>query len=85
MRSRIWSVLLLGAALVGTAACATSGEWGEWRNHSSHFASWHHLGFSVGNREGGAPRVARRDIEASRAESWWGKVITVSPEQIFQE
>jgi len=43
------------------------------------------LGFSVRNREGGAPRVARRDVEASRNENWWGKVITVSPEQIFQE
>jgi hypothetical protein len=28
--------------------------------------------------------VTRTDVEAARQESWWGKAITVSPEQIFQ-
>ncbi len=84
MRSRIWSLLLLGVTLVGTAACATPQEWAEWYQHPTHYASWHHLGFSARNREGTAPRVFRRDIEASRTQNWWGKVIMVSPEQIFQ-
>ena len=43
-----------------------------------------HIGFSWRNREGQAPRVARSDIDAARAETWWGKAITVSPDQIFQ-
>lgn len=85
MRSRILSALLLGGSLILTAACATSAEWAEWRQHPTHFASGHHLVFSLRNREGMAPRVARRDLEAARTESWWGKTITVSPEQIFQE
>ena len=36
------------------------------------------------NREGSAPRVARSDIDAARSENWWGKAITVSSDQIFQ-
>lgn len=85
MRSWILSALLLGGSLVFTAACATSDEWAEWRKHSSHFASGHHLFFSVRNREGTTPRVSRSDVEAARAESWWGKAITVTPEQIFRD
>lgn len=85
MRSRILSAFLLGGTLVVSAACATSDEWAEWRKHPTHFASGHHLVFSMQNREGMAPQVRRRDIEASRVESWWGKAITVSPEQIFRE
>lgn len=85
MRSRILSALLLGGTLVITTACATSEEWAEWGKHPTHFASGHHLFFSARNTEGAAPRVTRRDIEAARAETWWGKVITVSPEQIIAE
>ena len=49
------------ALAVGAAAggCATSEEWAEWRAHSSHFASGQHATFSMRNREGTAPRVAR--------------------------
>lgn len=85
MRSRILSALLLGGSLVLTAACATSDEWAEWRKHPSHFASGHHLFFSARNREGTAPQVSRRDVEAARAETWWGKVVMVAPEQIFRD
>ncbi|HKZ05983.1 MAG TPA: hypothetical protein VJU81_10975 [Methylomirabilota bacterium] len=74
-------VLAVGAAAGG---CATSEEWAEWRAHSSHFASGQHATFSMRNREGTAPRVARADIDAARSENWWGKAITVSPDQIFQ-
>jgi hypothetical protein len=28
--------------------------------------------------------VSRTDVDAARSENWWGKAITVSPEQIFQ-
>jgi hypothetical protein len=74
-------VLAVGAAAAG---CATSEEWAEWRAHSTHFASGQHATFSLKNREGTAPRVARSDIDAARSENWWGKAITVSPDQIFQ-
>ena len=84
MRNRIVSsALVLGIAVMGFG-CATSEEWAEWRSHNSHFASDKHMGFSARNREGSAPRVARSDIDAARSENWWGKAITVSSDQIFQ-
>ena len=85
MRSRILSALLLAGTLVVTGSCATSDEWAEWRKHSSHFASGDHLSFSMRNREGIPPQVTRQDLEVARAESWWGKTITVSAEQIFKQ
>ncbi len=85
MRSRMLSAVLLSGTLVVAAGCASSEEWSDWFNHSTHYASGQHLGFSMRNREGASPRVSRRDIESSRTQNWWGKVITVSPEQVFQE
>lgn len=85
MRVRAQRAIVLGGTLLLTAACATSEQWKEWQMHSSHFASGHHLVFSVQNREGAAPRVTQRDLDAARSENWWGQVIIVSPEQIFKE
>jgi hypothetical protein len=36
------------------------------------------------NKDGSNPRVSRLDIEAAKSENWWGKAITVKPEQIFE-
>lgn len=84
MPSRMSIVLGVGlwAAAVG---CATTTEWQEWRAHTTHFASGQHGVFSLrNNRDGSNPRVSRADVVAAQAESWWGKAITVSPEQIFE-
>ena len=78
----VGAIGMLGATLV--SGCATSEQWADWRGHSSHFASGQHMAFSMRNTEGSAPSVRRADVEASRVESWWGRVITVSPDQIFQ-
>ena len=80
------AVALVGAiGLLGAvSSCATREQWADWRGHSSHFASGQHMAFSMRNTEGAAPRVRRSDVEASRVENWWGRVITVSPDQIFQ-
>lgn len=78
------AVFALGALVLGTG-CATSEEWREWRAHTTHFASGQHGTFSLrNNKDGSNPRVSRRDIQAAQAETWWGKVITVSPDQIFE-
>ena len=74
----------LGVALL-LGACASSEEWAEWRAHTTHFASGQHATFSLrNNKDGSNPRVSRADVEAARTETWWGKAITVSPDQIFQ-
>jgi hypothetical protein len=76
-------LILLTAALAGSA-CATSEQWAEWRQHSSHFASNDHLGFSMRHRGANPiPRVRQQDVERAKAESWWGDPIVVRPEQIF--
>src|SRR3990172_1398537 len=85
MRTGITRALLLGGVLLAASACATSEEWGEWGKHPAHFASGGHAMFSFRNTEGSAPRVTRSEIDRARAEQWWGKVITVSAEQIIQQ
>jgi hypothetical protein len=77
----ILGVLVAGATLSG---CATSQEWAEWKQHSSHFASGEHLTFSVRNREGKPTRVSRADVERARAQTWWGKTITVDQAAIVE-
>ena len=85
MRAWLSLTTVVGGVMMFTAACATSEEWAEWRSHNTHFASGTHGMFSLrNNRDGSNPRVTRTDVEAARQESWWGKAITVSPEQIFQ-
>ena len=85
MRAWLSLTLFLGGLMMLTSACATSEEWAEWKNHSSHFASGDHGLFSLrNNKDGSNPRVTRTDVEAARQQSWWGKTITVSQEQIFQ-
>jgi hypothetical protein len=75
MHSRLTVVLGIGL-WVSAAGCATA---------TTHFASGQHGIFSLrNNRDGSNPRVSRADIAAGQTESWWGKVITVSPEQIFE-
>ena len=78
------SLMVLGVALL-LGACASSEEWAEWRAHTTHFASGQHATFSLrNNNDGSNPRVSRADVDAARTETWWGKAITVNPDQIFQ-
>ena len=77
-------LMVLGVALA-VSACASSEQWAEWRSHTTHFASGQHATFSLrNNNDGSNPRVTRADVEAARTETWWGKAITVNPDQIFQ-
>jgi len=79
------AILITLAAAVVLSGCATSEEWAEWKAHSTHFASDQHMGFSMrNNKDGSNPKVTRRDMDSSPRENWWGKVITVRPDQIFE-
>jgi len=85
MRTIVTRAALIAGILFLTGACASSADWGMWRSHSTHFASGEHGFFSMrNNKDGSNPRVSRTDVDAARSENWWGKAITVSPEQIFQ-
>jgi hypothetical protein len=79
-------MLVVAVLLSGTATgCATSTDWQDWRGHTTHFASGDHGVFSLrNNRDGSNPRVTRADIASSQTESWWGRVVTVSPDQLFE-
>ena len=84
MRRGIAFALMLGVVVV-TGGCATSEEWAEWRAHPTHFASNQHMGFSLHHTGANpTPNVRRHDIDAAQKESWWGKAILVSPDQIFE-
>jgi len=87
MYRKLGRAALAVAALFLTGACATSQEWAEWRAHSSHFASGQHLVFSTFRNptDASPPNVRRSDVDAARAEGWWGKPVTVSPDQIFRD
>jgi hypothetical protein len=65
-------VLVLLAVVVGSSACATSGQWAQWRQHATHFASGDHLVFSLRNQgERPTPRVTRHDLKEAKAQAWW--------------
>ena len=55
--------------------------------HSSHFASGQHLTFSTfATRTDASPPKCGAPTSRRRAsENWWGKAVTVSPDQIFQD
>jgi len=38
----------------------------------------------VTNAAAGAPRITPEMVQRAKTESWWGTVITVKPEQIFE-
>jgi hypothetical protein len=85
MKTRALWALLVGGSILVTGGCATSEQWGEWRTHTSHFASERHLGFSMRNDNQGAnPRVSRTDLASAQTENWWGNAITVQSNEIFQ-
>lgn len=84
MRVRIRVLLLLVAAAAAGTACANSEQWAEWRQHGSHFASGQHMLFSLRHQgDNPTPKVRQRDVEAARAQTWWGEPIVVRPDQLF--
>ena len=84
MSGKHWRSLLIGTSLLVVGGCASSEEWNVWRSNTSHFASKEHFQFSMNNREGGAAKVTREDIALAQNQSWFGRPVTVSQEQILE-
>ncbi len=72
-------ILLIGGALVATAACATSEEWAVWSGHPAHFASGDHYEFSMKNRFAPPLVATPEDVALAREESWWGGPFDARP------
>ena len=73
MRHRSFLPLMLGIVLLSTGCAATHREWEVWRAHPTHYATSNHLGFSMSNVVGGAPRVTPEMMETAKGEGWWGR------------
>jgi hypothetical protein len=73
MRHRSFLPLMLGIVLLSTGCAATHREWEVWRAHPTHYATSNHLGFSMSNVVGGAPRVTPEMMETAKSEGWWGR------------
>ena len=80
---RRFLVGLTAAALL--TGCATGEQWSTWYGHQTHFASGEHMGFSLRNGEGKAPKVSRPQIALARTEGWWGQPVTVAQEQVLEQ
>lgn len=65
----------LAALALGVSGCASSREWQTWSEHTTHFASGEHLGFSMRNGDPRDPRVASTDVKAADNERWWGEYV----------
>jgi hypothetical protein len=82
MQRFLYARLLLTVGL-RVGGCATTEEWRIWREHSAHFASGDHWKFSFRKADAGDPHVTSRDFVLARAQTWWGRPITVSQDQII--
>ncbi len=67
------------ALALGVSGCASSKEWQTWSDHTAHFASGNHMGFSMDNRNPRDPRVGPMDAKVSETESWWGAYVPPAP------
>ena len=79
--------LLMGltAAALLTTGCASGEQWNTWYTHSTHFASNEHMGFSLSNGDGKAPKVNRPQLALARTEGWWGQAVTVDQAQVLEQ
>jgi hypothetical protein len=77
--------VILTAALMVLAGCASGQEWNTWYEHRTHFASGDHMSFSVRTPDTGPGRVSRTELGLARDEGWWGKPVTVAQAEILEQ
>ena len=74
-----WWLLLLSAVMFSMSGCASVREWRqtafhEWEQHPAHFASAHHMTFSLKPHRTAAS-VTEADRAAAEREDWWGREV----------
>ena len=74
-----WWLLLLSAVMFSMSGCATVREWRltalrDWSDHPAHFASAHHMTFSMKRHETAAS-ITAADTAAAEREQWWGRIV----------
>jgi len=79
MPSTMKRVVALVALALGASACASSKEWQTWSEHTAHFASGQHLGFSTRNSDPRDPRIGPTDTKTAEDQSWWGAYVPPAP------
>ncbi|MBI4736919.1 MAG: hypothetical protein HY766_12825 [candidate division NC10 bacterium] len=81
MRKKLWMGLIAAGALFSLSACSASTQAAleETRKNGAHFATWHHMGYSL--RRATPKETTKQDIAAAQKEKWWGEVILVEPIQ----
>jgi hypothetical protein len=66
-------LLFAGWSTAAVAGWSTPATESEFFDHDSHYKSWDHIKFSLW----GYKHMDQKDIEKSRTEGWWGKVVEV--------
>jgi len=74
-----WWLLLLSAVMFSMSGCASVREWRmtalrDWSDHPAHFASNHHMAFSMKSHKTAAS-ISDADTQAAEREQWWGQVV----------
>jgi hypothetical protein len=77
MRKKV-SVVLVGLALAGLAAC-TKNPYGI-PPGGPHFASGSHLAYST--RGGEKPQLTKAEFEKAQQEAWWGTAISYNIDEL---
>lgn len=73
-----WWLVLLTALMFSMSGCA-SHEWTIWATNPAHFASAHHIAFSMKSHPSEAS-ISDADIQAATREEWWGRLVPEGPE-----
>jgi hypothetical protein len=74
-----WWLLLLSAVMFSMSGCASVREWRmtalrEWSEHPAHFASNHHMAFSMKSHKTPSS-ITDADTDAAAREQWWGQAV----------
>lgn len=79
MRKALAVALLVGGMVAWLPACSARTQFflEETRKNGAHFATWHHVGYSLWRAT--PEDTTRTDIQAAQQEKWWGELIVVEP------